>query len=107
MTNKGITETKETKNTETKGLYNRIYSIKHNNRKVITGDKQTMTNNKKTVIKTEYKDTDSIYEMRQDNKYNTIIEVYKNNKIVLVTSISEIIEAVNEKRVDQKREVSK
>ena len=57
-----------------------------------------MTNNKKTVIKTEYKDTDSIYEMRQDNKYNTIIEVYKNNKIVLVTSISEIIETVNEKR---------
>ena len=62
-----------------------------------------MTNNKKTVIKTEYKDTNNVYEMRQESKYPTIIEVYKNNKIVFVTSISEIIEAVNEKRVNEKR----
>ena len=66
-----------------------------------------MTNNKKTVIKTEYKDTNNVYEIRQESKYPTIIEVYKNNKIVFVTSISEIIEAVNEKRVNEKREVSK
>ena len=97
-------ESKQTKKTETKGLYNTTSSNHSLNK---TGDNKQMSKQAKIVtIKKEYL-SGYCYEIRQEKKYPSILNFYKDNKLIGLRLISDLIRQIEKEEKEDKVQVNK